>query len=138
MSIKIYLLPADNFLEIIDAINWASGSTLRSLSTLINLSSAGAKPRDPPQAKQAFVFFTTDFNSSRDKSTFATVSITSAVPEADVMAREEVFGITMPATAQIETTMGVVLFPGIPPIQCLSAILFESHLIFFPVLDIAS
>ncbi len=41
-----------------------------------------------------------------------------------------------PAAAQIETTNGVVLFPAIPPIQCLSAIIFLLKFILFPVLII--
>ena len=47
----------------------------------------------------------------------------SAVPAGDVIEREEVFGIVRPAAAIIGTTSIVVLFPGIPPIQCLSTMI---------------
>lgn len=89
-------------------------------SILIIFESAGTIPNPPPQTRQAFVFFTIFLTSSKENSTFAIVSITSAVPDAEVIARDELFGIINPAAAQIETTIGVVLFPGIPPIECLS------------------
>ena len=40
----------------------------------------------------------------------------------EAIALEEDFGTISPAAAQIETTIGVVLLPGIPPIECLSTI----------------
>jgi hypothetical protein len=43
-----------------------------------------------------------------------TVSMASAVPAGDVMAREEVLGIVSPAAATMETSIGVVRFPGKP------------------------
>ena len=64
------------------------------------------------------------------------IHITSAVPDADVIALEDVFGIFNPAAEQIDTIIGVVLFPASPPMLCLSKILpfkFRS----FPVLTIA-
>ena len=55
-------------------------------------------------------------------STGASVSIMSAVPAGEVMAREEVLGIVSPAAATMATTSGVVRLPGSPPTQCLSTI----------------
>src|SRR3989338_5477539 len=100
------------------------------------LSSAGAKPKEPPQTMQAFVFFIILRSLGKENSTLAIASITSAVPAAAVMAREEVFGIINPAEAHIDTTRGVVMFPAIPPMLCLSAT-FPLSLNFFPVLTIA-
>ena len=45
----------------------------------------------------------------------------TVVPEGDVIAREDVFGMVRPAAATMGTTMSVVRFPGSPPTQCLSA-----------------
>ena len=44
----------------------------------------------------------------------------SAVPAGEVIAREEVLGITRPLAAAMATTSGVVRLPGRPPTQCLS------------------
>ena len=44
----------------------------------------------------------------------------SAVPDGEVMARDEVFGMTRPQAATIATTIGVVRLPGRPPTLCLS------------------
>ncbi|MBA7650434.1 hypothetical protein ES703_58239 [subsurface metagenome] len=68
----------------------------------------------------AFVFFIILLSSFIENSTQAIVSITSAVPAALVIALEEFFGIISPAEAHIATIIGVVLFPGTPPIECLS------------------
>ena len=51
----------------------------------------------------------------------------SAVPDGDVMAREEVLGIVSPWAATIGTTIIEVRLPGMPPIQCLSTISGASH-----------
>ena len=72
-----------------------------------------------------------------ENSILATVSITSAVPAALVIAFEEFFGTSNPAAAQIETTIGVVLFPETPPIQCLSTTNSSLNEILFPVFNIA-
>ena len=61
----------------------------------------------------------------------------NAVPEAEVIARDEVFGRVKPAAAQIATTKGVVLFPAISPMQCLSAIYFPGNFNLEPVFTIA-
>lgn len=57
----------------------------------------------------------------RSRSTTVNVSITSAVPAGQVIARDHVFGNVSPAAAAMATTMGVVRLPGNPPMQCLSA-----------------
>src|SRR3989344_2305760 len=85
----------------------------------------------------ALVFFIIFFNFSIEKFTFAIVSMTSAVPAALVIALEEFFGKMSPPAAQIGTTIGVVLFPGIPPIECLSAMILFFSLNVFPDFMIA-
>ena len=93
--------------------------------------------------KCEFTFYVNNVNLSKQRlyaehildienSTLATASITSAVPAAEVIALEEVLGITSPVEAQIETMIGVVLLPAIPPIPCLSAT-FPLSFSFFPV-----
>src|SRR3989339_1110870 len=138
MSMRTYLLPTESFLERMEAMSCDSGSRLRRRSTRINLSSDGARPREQPQARHAFVFFTIFCRTLDEKSNFVIVSITSAVPDAEVIALLLVLGITTPATAHIETTIGVVLFPAIPPMQCLSTMSFVCQCKFTPVLYIAS
>src|SRR3989344_9379655 len=123
MSIKTWVLPTETFFAKIEARSCDSGSTRNNFSTLINLSSAGARPKEPPQTKHAPVLLTTFFNWETDRLTGAMDSTVSAVPAAEVIALEEVLGIITPADAHIETTMGVVLFPAMPPIECLSAII---------------
>ncbi|MNY40701.1 hypothetical protein D3C86_1754590 [compost metagenome] len=44
----------------------------------------------------------------------------SAVPAGEVIARDEVFGQSMPWAATIGTTSIEVRLPGMPPMQCLS------------------
>ena len=61
------------------------------------------------------------------RSTGASVSIASAVPAGEVIARDEVLGMTSPWAATIATTIGVVRLPGSPPIQCLSTTIGESQ-----------
>ena len=86
---------------------------------------------------QAFVLLIIFLRVFIGNSTSAIASITSAVPAALVIALEDVFGIVSPAAAQIETMIGVVLFPGTPPIECLSTINFFLNFILFAVLKIA-
>src|SRR3989338_30105 len=137
ISRRIVLLPAASFFASIDAISCDSGSTLSILSTRISLSSAGARPREPPHARQAFVFLITLFISFNERFTFVRVSTTSAVPAALVIALEEVLGMIILQEAQIDTTIGVVLFPGIPPMLCSSAVKPEFQVSFSPVSNIA-
>ena len=53
--------------------------------------------------------------SSESRSTSQKVSTKSAVPQALLMALDDSFGMVRPASAAIDTTMGVILFPGTPP-----------------------
>ena len=133
----MYLLPAASFFDIIEDKSCASGSISSIFSILIIFESTGTIPKPPPQIKHPFVFFTILFKSFIENSTLAIVSMTSAVPAALVIALEDVFGIINPAAAQIETTIGVVLFPGIPPMQCLSTTYLFLILKLFPDLNIA-
>ena len=86
----------------------------------MRISSAGLSWTAPPQARHPPSVSTTRLMSGSDRSTWVSVSIVSAVPAGDVMAREEVFGTVKPRLAKIATTIGVVRFPGRPPTQCLS------------------
>jgi len=49
----------------------------------------------------------------------------SAVPEGEVIARDEFLGILIPAAAIMGTKIIVVLVPAIPPVECLSATIPE-------------
>ncbi|MBA7700852.1 hypothetical protein ES703_109577 [subsurface metagenome] len=68
----------------------------------------------------AFSFDTMLFNFSASKATGARTSIESAVPEGEVIALVDDFGIVNPAAATIGTMISVTLFPGTPPVECLS------------------
>jgi len=61
----------------------------------------------------------------------------SAVPEGLVIALDEVFGMMMPAAVMIGMMIIVVLFPGTPPMQCLSATMRFPNLICEPFFTIA-
>ena len=103
----------------------------------MTLSSAGANSRDPPHTIQPLVFSITNFVCSVVRLTGMRVSALSAVPLAEVIARE-VFGIVNPAAAIKGTTRSVVLSPGTPPMECLSHIGLFAISDFFPVPTIAS
>ena len=132
------MLLTASFFASIDAIKFGSGSMFIIFSTFIILSSAGANPSAPPHTRQAFVLSIILLISSASNSTLHILSITSAVPAAEVIALDELFGIVIPSAAHIDTTIGVVLFPAIPPMQCLSAIIFLFISSRFPVSSIAS
>ena len=51
----------------------------------------------------------------------------SAVPAGEVMARDEVLGITNPLAAAMATTNGVVRFPVIRPRNALSTTIGACH-----------
>jgi len=102
MSIRICFAPAAIFFDMIDAISCGSTSRFNRRSTWMILSSDGASPSEPPHAKQAPVFWTIFFIFFIGISTFDIVSITSAVPDAEVIAREDVFGRVSPTVAQID------------------------------------
>src|SRR3989338_2702644 len=105
-------------------------------STSIMMSSAGAIPIIPFQTIQPFTFSTIFFTFEGVKVTEHKTSIASAVPQGDVIAREDNFGILNPAAAIMGTTSIVVLVPATPPVECLSATI-PSNLIFSPVSTIA-
>jgi len=67
---------------------------------------------------------------------FARTSIVSAVPDGLVIARDEVFGIRTPAAVRIGMMIMVVLFPGTPPMQCLSPTTLFLNLSLFPLFTI--
>lgn len=82
----------------------------------------------PPQTMQPPSRLTTRRIEWRSKSTGAKVSIVSAMPAGDVIARDDVFGMVNPNEDTMATTIGVVRFPGGPPKLCLSATTDASHL----------
>ena len=97
------------------------GSSDNGRSTLDMISeSTGAKFNCPPQTSIPLVFGAISRISCALKSTLQRTSNVSAVPEGDVIALEDVFGIKRPAAAIIGTIRSDTLFPGIPPIECLS------------------
>lgn len=120
--------PAAAFLDSTDATNWPSLSMSRGRSTRMRMSSAGLNRIEPPHAMQAPSFSTTVRMASRVRSTGASISIVSAVPGGDVIARDDFFGITRPRAAMIGTTSSVVRLPGRPPTQCLSTMGDPGHL----------
>jgi len=129
--------PAAIFFDMIDASSCGSMSRFSRRSTWIILSSEGASPNEPPHARQAPTLWTIFFIFFIGISTFDIVSITSAVPDAEVIAREDVFGRVNPTAAQIAMTIGVVRLPAIPPIQCLSARYLPLNFNLTPVFTIA-
>jgi len=84
------------------------------------LSSAGAMFVAPPQTMTPPAFSVIRCTSDAGKATGARTSMRSAVPPAPVMARELVFGIKRPLAAMIGTIKSEILFPGTPPMECLS------------------
>jgi len=122
MSINACVAPAAIFFDSTDATSWASLSRSSGLSTRMSTSSAGLRVSAPPQTRQPPSRSTTRRMAVTSRSTRVSVSITSAVPAGDVIARDDVFGIVSPAAATMATTIGVVRLPGRPPTQCLSAI----------------
>ena len=129
--------PTAPFLAMMLASNWQLGSSESGYSTLISLSSAGAILVAPPQTITPPTFSVIDFISSALNATGASISIRSAVPPAPVMARLLVFGISSPAAATIGTMSSEILFPGTPPILCLSMMGWVSNSSFSPVSIIA-
>ena len=71
--------------------------------------------------------------SSTESVTFARTSIVSAVPLAEVIALLAVLGISKPDDATVGTIMRLTLFPGTPPMLCLSTTIPLSNVIVSPV-----
>ncbi|MNR38071.1 hypothetical protein D3C85_1561430 [compost metagenome] len=84
------------FLERIEATDQRRESMPRGRVIAFMTSSTTEWFRRPFQAMQAAVCITQRRTSSCVRSTRATVSMASAVPAAEVIAREEVFGIASP------------------------------------------
>ena len=135
ISITTCVAPIAFFLLRIDGKS--IGSMPKGYSTWMKRSSAGARSKAPPQTRQPLVFATTFLISSMVKFTGQRVSTLSAVPEGEVIAREEVLGIVYPAAATMGTTSMLVLSPGIPPTLCLSRMGPLPKSIVFPVATIA-
>ena len=106
-------------------------------SALISLSSAGAILVAPPQTMTPPTFSVISLISLALNSTGARISIRSAVPPAPVMARELVLGMRRPAAATMGTMRRDTLFPGTPPMLCLSMTGWVSKWIRSPVSIIA-
>ena len=120
ISTKMCVADTEAFFATTEAKSCDLASIASGLSTLIILSSAGARFRLPPQTMQPFVFLIILFIFFMLTETFARTSIVSAVPAGLVMLLELVFGIVKPAAAIIGTITIVVLLPATPPTQCLS------------------
>ena len=118
-------------------MSWPSASMSRARSMRIRMSSAGLSRTAPPQARHPPSASTTRLISASERSTGVSVSIVSAVPAGDVIAREDVFGMIRPRLARIATTMGVVRLPGRPPMQCLSRTISRSQSSCSPTLTMA-
>ncbi len=118
---RTWVEPAAIFLEITEATSCPSLSRSRARSTRMMMSSVGLSATEPPQARHAPSFSTTARMASKLSVTLVSVSMVSAVPAGEVIAREDVLGMSRPLAATIATTMGVVRLPGRPPTQCLSS-----------------
>ena len=94
MSISRWVEPAASFFDMIEATICSRVSIDSGRSTEIRISSAGDRLTWPPQTRQPWQAFTTSRISSTPRSTRASTSMVSAVPAGEVMAREEVFGIS--------------------------------------------
>ena len=113
------------------------GSMPRGYSTLMNKSSAGASSRLPPQTRQPFVLWTVSCISLLVRFTGHRVSMRSAVPAGEVIARLLVLGMVYPAAATMGTTRMLVLSPGIPPTLCLSTMGVLLNFMVLPVSTMA-
>jgi hypothetical protein len=120
MSSTRWVEPAAIFFDRMEATICPGESIASGRSTAISTSSAGDRSAVPPQARQPPLSRTICASRSKGSSTCASTSIVSAVPAGEVIAREEVLGISMPCAATMGTTSIEVRLPGMPPMQCLS------------------
>ncbi len=120
MSSSRWVEPAAIFFDRMEATICPGESIDSGRSTAISTSSAGERSLLPPQARQPRSSRTISQRRSNGSSTLASTSMVSAVPAGEVMARELVFGQSMPWAATIGTTSIEVRLPGMPPMQCLS------------------
>jgi hypothetical protein len=130
--------PAAIFFDRIEATIWPGESSDSGRSTEISTSSAGERSADAPQARQPRSSRTISSSRANGSSTSARHSIVSAVPAGDVIARDEVFGISIPCAATIGTISIDVRFPGMPPMLCLSTTGFSCQSSRRPAAVIAS
>jgi hypothetical protein len=121
MSISTWVAPAAAFLDITEATIRPSLSSPSGRSTRISKSSAGLSatarptPRSHLPARPHAAWW------PGSSATGARVSMVSAVPAGEVIARDDVLGINRPQAATIGTTSSVVRLLGRPPTQCLSS-----------------
>ena len=120
-----------------DETIWPSASISSRRPIRTKTSSAGLKDMAPPQAMQPPTVSTTRRTDAASRFTGASVSMVSAVPAGEVIARDEVLGMIMPSAAQMATTIGVVRLPGRPPTQCLSIMTDWGHESRWPTSTIA-
>ena len=133
MSITRSVAPAATFLLMMDASIWGLGSMPRGRWTVMKRSPAGPRSVAPVQENTPPASSVTRLTSSESRSTLQKVSTKSAVPQALLMALEDSFGMVRPLAAVMDTTMGVILFPGIPPKLWKSKTLAWSKEILSPV-----
>ena len=138
ISIRRCVAPMASFLLMMDASICARGLIFSGYSTLMSMSSTGARFMEPPHASTPPTSSAILFRSVVFISTLQKVSTKSEVPHALLMARDDVFGSISPAAATMETTMGVTLFPGTPPTLWKSNTGVRSNSILSPVLTIAT
>ena len=101
------------------------------------MSSAGLNLTAPPQTMHPPSCSTTLRMARISRFTGASVSMVSAVPAGEVMARDEVLGIVRPYAATMGTISSVVRLPGSPPTQCLSTTGDEGQLMRSPTSTMA-
>jgi len=137
MSIRTLFAETEDFFAIIEARSIPCGSSDRGWRARIILSSADAKSTPPPHVMKPPTFFAICLSWGALFIMFARTSIVSAVPDGLVIALEEVFGIFIPAAVMIGMIIIVVLLPGTPPMQCLSATMALPNLSCWPFFTIA-
>ena len=138
MSMTRSVAPAATFLLMIDASIWGLGSIPSGRWTVMKWSPAGPRAVAPVQENTPPCSSVMRLTSSASRSTLQNVSTKSAVPQALLIALEDSLGIFRPAAATMETTTGVILFPGSPPKLWKSNTLSVPNDISFPVSAMAS
>jgi len=120
MSKTSFFTPNESFFVRIEGIISPIGSMCKGRSISMRILSAGAVLSAPPQIIHPFSLEMISFSLSYSNATGANTSIESAVPEGDVIALVDDLGIIKPAAATIGTIINETLFPGTPPVLCLS------------------
>ena len=104
---------------------------------MMTISSTGARFIEPPHANTPPTFSDMLISLEDSNSMSQKVSTKSDVPQALLIAREDVLGIINPPAATMDTTIGVILFPGTPPRLWKSKTGFLENLTISPVLAMA-